>query len=211
MSTKKRKQSLTEREIEGFEAAQKRASTQAELIAAVVGSADDADSDGIPSGELIDVSTGITAAIKESPELLALFAKIEHVRTETVDAKKASANQLMAAIKSPPIEQMSALEKTIRRLKWIIVAVAVPAVSAMLMAGHYIYAKAVSDTRSAVEMEQLIQRVTNSEKKLDELRSKIEAVGDIAKRNSDRIEDRLDRDDRPSRHDRPARGPLDPP
>lgn len=136
----------------------------------------EAASDGTPVEEFEDISTGMTEIIAESPAAMALWHKIEK-------EKRARANSILKAMgKRPPAEVMSKLEKTIRNLKWIIIAIAIPAGSSAILVGKYLYTKGVDDEKSIVDRQHQTEQ-------LDQLEKDARAAIELANRNAQRLDD----------------------
>ena len=198
-------QSQTERDADSFraykerEARQSRPRDQVDELAEAVD-----ESDGTPEENWDEVDTGITPemerAILQNPISRVLFAKIKHER-------KKRASDIMAAMGAkPPAERMSAFEKTLRRLRWIVVAIAIPAGSSTVLVGKYLMARSAAEERARIELEQL--------KAHDEdYGRRIRGVEDLASKNAQRIDDFIrsrrrdpDFDVAPRRDPTPTRG-----
>lgn len=130
----------------------------------------------IPEDEMPHEDTGITQAISESPELMLLWRKLAH-------EKQRRANQITKAMGAkPPAEVMSKLEKTIRNLRALIIAVAIPAGSSVILVGKYLYAKGAEDERAQFERSRQAEQ-------LDEVTKIARDAINLSTRNAQRLDD----------------------
>jgi hypothetical protein len=182
---KRRGRTQTERDLEGLAARKERHrrmdSQLEELVEAEreLMESRHQHQDGTVLEELEGVDTGMTPRIEEDPDLLRLYHKIEKgLRRER--SKRAS--DILAVVgEKPPAEVMSGLERTIRRLKYLIVAVAIPAGSSAILVGKYLTDRAASNERTLIERQQLVDKVAEHERIIKE-------ISDLAKRNATLIE-----------------------
>jgi hypothetical protein len=182
---KRRSRTQTERDLEGLAARKERHrrmdSQLEELVEAEreLMESRHQHQDGTVLEELEGVDTGMTPRIEEDPDLLRLYHKIEKgLRRER--SKRAS--DILAVVgEKPPAEVMSGLERTIRRLKYLIVAVAIPAGSSAILVGKYLTDRAASNERTLIERQQLVDKVAEHERIIKE-------ISDLAKRNATLIE-----------------------
>jgi hypothetical protein len=183
--------SQTQRDLEGAAARRERAKSQAghdqvgELARA-------ADTDAVPDA-FEGPDTGITKRINEDPDLARLYARDEHtreqVRSMVLEARKDAADRIFKAMgDKPPAEQMSALERTIRRLKVVITVIAVPAVTSAVLVGRYIYDRGVADEGARITLQQERDRVDALASQLDAYARELAEVRDTARRNAALLE-----------------------
>lgn len=152
-----------------------------------------AEADTAPQGtpEHIDqIDTGMTQSIADSPDLHRLFVRSEHNRELIQEARKDAANLVIDALgKVPPAEHMSKLEKMIRRIRWVVIAVAIPAGSSAILVGRYIYNRAVESTRQGVLVERMVDREKEYELKINKLEEEVRAALELSRQNTKRIDD----------------------
>lgn len=176
-----RLQSQTERDFEGLKARQERDRQPRRDQVTDLGMAVDGVPHELPDDwDHIDTGVVVTQELEDSirgdPRLMVLYAKIKHERTRRGSA-------IMEALgKKPPAERMSAFERTLRRLRWLVVAVAIPAGSSTVLVGKYLMEKSAAEERARIELEQLKAHDVDYE-------VRIRAVEDIAGKNAQRIDD----------------------
>lgn len=168
----------TERDLEGLAARAKRQHPSSDQLQDLAEAVED-ESSAAPQQEWEGVSTGVTQRIEEDPDLKRLYVKIE--RGLSRERSKRASDIMDAMGKRPPAEVMSKLERTIRRLKYLIVAVAIPAGSSVILVGKYLTDRAAVNERALIERQQLIDRVGEHERT-------IKALSDLANKNATLIE-----------------------
>jgi phage tail tape-measure protein len=189
----RRHQTQTERDVAGLKARRDRESRS--VARDQVDELEDAidESDGTPE-TWDEIDTGVTVeleeAIRQNPALRVIYAKLKHER-------KRRASDIMAAMGAkPPAERMSAFEKTLRRLRWIIVAIAIPAGSSTILVGKYLVERSAASERARIELEELQAHDV-------EYARRVRALEDLATKDAQRIDDfirsrRLDSDPEPA-------------
>lgn len=140
----------------------------------------------------------MTPRIEEDPALLALYTKIEHTRdTHAADVQRQADAILAVAGERPPEDRFAQLEKTAKRVKFLISVIAVPAISAMILVGKYLMTKSAADERALILREQQDELVKKHEAKILEL-------GEAVRRLERERERRRDNEpDPPAKKDNP--------
>jgi hypothetical protein len=116
--------------------------------------------DGIPEAIDFESVSGVTETMLSDPDKLELVAKIER-------EKRVRANAIMKAMgDKPPGPRMSSLERTVRRLKGVIVAIAIPFASSAVLVGKWLMSKAAEEERARIEREQILERDRDFEQRI---------------------------------------------
>lgn len=116
--------------------------------------------DGIPEAIDFESVSGVTETMLSDPDKLELIAKIER-------EKRVRANAIMKAMgDKPPGPRMSSLERTVRRLKGVIAAIAIPFASSAVLVGKWLMSKAAEEERARIEREQILERDRDYEQRL---------------------------------------------
>lgn len=170
---KHRHQTQTERDLASIRAHRDRTRAEGEIV--VRGAA--------PPSFIDDVDTGRVELFEDDPKSQILYARSEHNRRLIAIAREESANRdLEIAGERPPDARFEVLERRLRFSWWILTAIAIPALSSMIIVGKYLYTKGETDTRATFEREQLKAQMIDHEARLRELelsRPRIQTPGRV--------------------------------
>lgn len=182
----KRAQTQTERDMAGLAELRER---KARGDAIVRAAADDA----IPA-PFEGVDTGITERIQEDEDLARIYAKVAKstaaAQTREAQMRKEFANLVLeVAGERPPAERFAGLEKKVKFWHWVISALVIPTVAALVLSIKYVYTRGVTDTRIEIEHKQVLQDIATLKSSRDELARQLEAAQEVARQNATRIDD----------------------
>lgn len=111
------------------------------------------------------VDTGVTRAIREDESLALLAAKSDHNRAR-IAGTRAELRELVIEMagERPPDERFRKIETKVKWVHWLLVAVLIPALSAIYLTGKYLYDRGIQDQRAN-------DRLDTIEREIGELRS----------------------------------------
>lgn len=107
--------------------------------------------------------SGVTETMLEDPDKKALVEMVARERIRRGDAI------LRLAAASPAPEQMSKLEKTVRRWRALIIGIAVPTITAAVFVFRNLAEKAATDERARIELELVREHDRDYEQRLRQL------------------------------------------
>lgn len=138
-----------------------------------------------------EADTGVTEEIrdrvKQSPELHLLFRKLRKERERR-------ANQITHAMgKKPPAEAMSKLERNIRWAWRALALIAIPAISAALLAIRNVYAAGGDNREAQIERRMALEDVAALKAITTKLSVDLRDIAELARINARRIDDLRER------------------
>lgn len=87
---------------------------------------------------------------------------------------------------------LAGVEATVKRLKWWISAVAIPAIAAIVLAAKFLISYARESERAAILREIDHDRIVDHSKQLDEILNRLREVESITRKNEARLDRRRD-------------------
>lgn len=175
-SKRRRAQTQTERDLAGLRARRDRDRRGVQIGASEAAA---------PESEAFAGDTGVTERIEGDPDLLRLYQKEEHTRMMLATLRREAADRdLEIAGERPPSTRFDAIEKRLKFWQWMIMAIAVPAISSAILVGKYLYNRGMEDERARAErtidhrsIEDHERRIRDAENRLTETLYRIDHPG----------------------------------